>query len=145
MKNKISTNIRSDEEILSEIDRLKDDDFFGFKRCDLISYLNYEQAKQFLKPEITQEKWTAEPRDRESILKQMEDYMPFAWEKANDERGISAGRSLAHFTAWIWMIGDENHFVDLEIYRYYGKDNLRKICDFYGWDADKWDDGRRVN
>ena len=136
---------RSQDEIVAEIERIKEDDFFGFKIGDLIGFLDYEHAKQYLKPEITADKWEPLPSDRESILKIMKDYMAFAWEKANDERSISASRSLAHYTAWIWMIGDESRFGDLEEYEHYGKDNLRLICDAYGWDADQWDDGRRVN
>jgi len=136
---------RSQDEIVAEIERIKDEDFFGFKIGDLIGYLDYGHAKQYLKPEATAEDWKQSPSDRESILKQMEEYMEFAWGKANDERGISAGRSLAHYTVWVWMIGDQDRFGDLERYQYYGKDNLRTICDAYGWDADNWDDGRRVN
>jgi hypothetical protein len=52
---------------------------------------------------------------------------------------------MDHYSSWIWLIGDEAEFGDLTDYEYYGKDHLRHICDFYGWDADKWDDGRRVN
>lgn len=136
---------RSQDEIVDEIERIKEHDLFGFKTGDLIFYLDYERAKKYLKPEVTAEEWEVLPRDRESILKEMEEYMPFAWDKANSERGLSAGRSLAHFTVWVWLLGDQDRFGDLEIYQYYGKDNLRKLCDAYGWDADKWDDGRRVN
>lgn len=137
--------IRSQDEIVAEIERIKEHDFFGFKTNDLIEYLDYDHAKQYLKPEVTAEEWKSLPSDRESILKEMEEYMEFAWDKANNERGISAGRSLAHYTVWVWMIGDQDRFGDLEEYRYYGKDHLRKICDAYGWDADKWDDGRRID
>lgn len=136
---------RSQDEIVAEIERIKEDDFFGFKTGDLIGYLDYEHAKEYLKPEVTAEEWKASPSDRESILKEMEEYMEFAWDKANNERGISAGRSLAHFTVWVWMIGDQDRFGDMESYQYYGKDHLRKLCDAYGWDADQWDDGRRIN
>lgn len=137
--------MRTQEEIVAEIERIKKNDFFGFKTGDLIGYLDYEHAKQYLKPEATEEEWKALPSDRESIIKEMESYMDFAWEKANNERGISAGRSMAHYSVWVWMIGDESRFGNLEEYQYYGKDNLRELCEAYGWDANKWDDGFRVN
>ncbi len=35
--------------------------------------------------------------------------------------------------------------VDAGDYEFYGKDNLVRICDLYGWDSSQWDDGRRVN
>lgn len=139
------TSIRSQDEILAELERVQKNDFFGFKSNDLLGYLDYDHAKEYLKPEVTAEEWKASPSDRASILKEMEDYMPFAWDKANNGRGLSAGRSLAHYTVWVWMLGDQDQFGDLETYQHYGKDNLRQLCKLYGWDADKWDDGRRVN
>lgn len=138
--------MRTQEEIVDKLNEVKLDDFFGFKTMDLVSYLDYEHAKPCLKPECTKEDWPAAlPRDRESILQRMSEYMSFAWDKANNCRGISAARSMAHYTIWIWMIGDEDRFGNLEEYQFYGKDNLRKICDEYGWDADQWDDGVRTN
>lgn len=141
----VSHILRSQDDIVEEIERIKDDDFFGFKTGDLIGYLDYEHAKKYLKPEVMSEEWKFLPSDRESILEEMKNYMDFAWDKANNGRGISAGRSLAHYTVWTWLIGDQGRFGDLEDYQYYGKDNLRKLCDAYGWDADKWDDGIREN
>lgn len=83
------------------------------------------------------------PRDRESILNEMLDYMSFAFEKANNFRGISASRSMSHYSAWTWLIGDD--FGNLLDYEYYGKDNLVEICEKYGWDHSQWDDGVRLN
>jgi len=139
--------VRSQEEIVEQIHHLNDneDDFFGHKRSDLLGYLDFEHAKQFLKPEATKDQWDFIPSDRESILKQMEEYMSFAWDKANNCRGLSAARSMDHYTAWIWMLNDDEHFDELDEYQFYGKDNLRKICDHYGWNADLWDDGTREN
>lgn len=73
----------------------------------------------------------------------MLDYMEFAWDKANNGRGISAMRSMHHYMAWTWMLGDD--LGNLLDYQYYGKDNLVKICKHYGWDHAKWDDGVRRN
>lgn len=135
--------MRTDEEILARINERKRADFFGFETSDLIIRLPFDKAKQFLKPEAVEDKWEVMPRDRESLLKEMEGYMAFAWEKAKDCRGISASRSMSHFQAWIWLAGDD--LGDLQDYEFYGKDNLRKICEHYGWDASQWDDGVRVN
>ena len=73
----------------------------------------------------------------------MKEYMEFAWEKANEFRGLSAMRSMHHYTAWTWLLGDD--FGNLLQYDYYGKDNLIRICEHYGWDHTKWDDGVRSN
>lgn len=137
--------LRTSHDIVNEIERIQNEDVFGIKTSDLIGYLDFEHAKPYLVPEATAEEWKVLPRGRESILEQMKEYMPFAWSKANDQRGLSAARSLMHYTVWTWMIGDEGRFGNLEQYQHYGKDNLRKICEAYGWDADAWDDGERVN
>ena len=50
---------------------------------------------------------------------------------------------MCHYMAWVWLAGDD--LGDLTDYQYYGKDNLVKICDHYGWDSSQWDDGERTN
>lgn len=137
------TNMRTDAEIVARIEDRKADDFFGFETSDLIVRLPFEAAKPYLKDGAPSDDWKQLPRDRESLLKEMLDYMPFAWEKANNERGISASRSMSHYMAWAWLAGDD--FGDLLTYEYYGKENLTRICEHYGWDAKQWDDGVRRN
>ena len=80
----------------------------------------------------------------------MEDYMPFAWDKANGCRGLSALRSLIHFAAWLWLLSNEdyNHFggfKGLSDYQFYGKEKLIDICERFNWDHFQWDDGVRSN
>lgn len=135
--------MKTNEEIIERINELKDDDFFGFDTADLIIRLPFDLAKQYLKPEAKEEEWTQRSKDNEDIKKEMREYMSFAWGKANNCRGISAGRSMAHYTAWVWLCGDD--LGDLNDYEYYGKDNLISICEHYGWDHARWDDTRRVN
>lgn len=138
--------MRTNQEILDRIEERKDIDVFGFETSDLIARLDFELAKEFLNPEHRdglKEQWEPLPRDRESILAQMLDYMPFAWGKANDERGLSASRSMFHYMAWVWLAGDD--LGELTDYEFYGKDNLVKICEHYGWDHTRWDDGVRTN
>ena len=135
--------MRTNEEIHARIEAVKADDWMGTQRSDLIQRLPFEEAKRYLKPEVTSDEWNHLPRDRESLVAEMLKYMPFAWEKANGRRGLSAGRSMGHYTSLTWLAGDD--LGNLGDYQFYGKDNLRRICDFYGWDADQWDDGERVN
>jgi len=74
--------------------------------------------------------------------------MPFAWEKANGCRGISASRSLRHMVAWLWLDGQDEFLEkwnDLRDYEYYGKPQLIAICELYGIDWKKFDDGVRTN
>jgi hypothetical protein len=131
------------EEILKRIEERKGSDPFGWEINELIFRLSFETAKPFLKDGAKRKNWEPEGKDRESLLKTMLEYMPFAWEKANGCRGLSAGRSLAHYQAWVWLMGDD--LGDLTEYECYGKDNLIKICEHYGWDHKQWDDDVRSN
>ena len=135
--------MRTDQEIIDRINARKEADFFGFELTDLLIRLPFELAKPFLNPDVKGEDWKVQPRDRDSVLKEMLEYMPFAWDKANNCRGLSASRSMCHYMAWVWLAGDD--LGDLTDYQYYGKDNLVKICDHYGWDSSQWDDGERTN
>lgn len=138
------TTNRTQNEILVRIEEIKKDDFFGFETSDLIEYLSFENAKQYLKDNVTKEQYN---EDRQSIVPkvQMIDYMPFAWEKANNFRGLSASRSMSHYRAWLWLDGDNELWKTLEDYQYYGKDKLVEICKYLGIDASQWDDGIRKN
>jgi len=141
--------MRTQEEIVNKLHVVKDeDDLLGTITSDLLVYLDFEHAKSFLKPETTKEQWAEiqKPLNKDTLLKQMREYMSFAWDKANGCRGLSAGRTMSHYTAWTWLLGDENVFGDLGDYEYYGKDNLVKLCKYYGWDdLLLLDDGIRSN
>ena len=96
--------MRTQEAILKRIEELKDSDCFGVDLSDLVNYLNYENAKQFLKEGVAEEEWNKDRKSSdEDVLKEMKGYINFAWEKANDERGLSANRRLGHYSAWIWV------------------------------------------
>ena len=138
--------MRTDEEILARIEARQPEDFFGFEITDLLIRLPFEKAAPYLSDEARAAggaEWKVQPRDRESVLKEMLEYMSFAWDKANNCRGLSAGRSMCHYMAWVWLVGDD--LGDLTEYEFYGKDNLVKICQHYGWDSSQWDDGERTN
>ena len=81
-------------------------DFFGFETGELIFHLPFDSAKEFLGPEVTREEYKQMSCKRDDIVARMLDYMPFAWEKANGCRGISASRSMSHFTSWVWLSGN---------------------------------------
>ena len=139
----ITSAPRTDDEIISRINVVADRDFFGFEVSDLVVRLEYEKAKQFITPDVTQKDWEVVSREPADVISMMHDYMSFAWEKANDGRSLSAGRSLSHYSAWIWLAGDD--LGDLLEYEFYGKDKLVLICNHYGWDSSEWDDGVRTN
>jgi len=139
----ITSAPRTDDEIISRINVVADRDFFGFEVSDLVVRLEYEKAKQFIPADVIQKDWEVVSREPADVISMMHDYMSFAWEKANDGRGLYARRSLSRYSAWIWLAGDD--LGDLLEYEFYGKDKLVLICNHYGWDSSEWDDGVRTN
>jgi hypothetical protein len=140
--------MRTQEEIVNRINERKDEDILGFEVGIYIEFLDFDSAQPFLKPDTTKEQWSdvyKEPTT-EYILAKMLGYMSFAWEKANDCRGISANRTIAHYDAWLWLLDDGFLEVINSIeYQHYGKEKLIAICEKYGWDWKQWDNGVRTN
>jgi hypothetical protein len=139
---------RTHEEIVKRIEERKEEDFFGDEISDYLKHLPFEAAKAYLKEDVTEKEWeeTYEPLERDKLLAWMEEYMHFAWGKAKDCRGLSANRSIHHYIAWTWLIGDEGLSKALTVpYEFYGKDHLVMVCKHYGWNSERWDDHRRVN
>jgi hypothetical protein len=127
---------RTTEEILAKIADESTADMFGTQRTDLALFLPFEQAKPFFKDGMTAEEFASYqvPNTKEGITKEIVKYLPFAWGKANDERSLSAARSLLHFTVWVWMLGDD--LGNLLDYCDYGKPHLITISEKYGFDHD---------
>ena len=131
---KTKGKMRTQKEILARIDEIREEDFFGVEQSDLIGYLDFDNAKPFLKPETTEASWTEILDKRVTPLDEMKKYMSFALDKAENHRGLSAGRSVSHFRAWLWLIGDDELLAFInkeENYRYYGVPILRKIGEKY--------------
>lgn len=125
-------------------------DLFGFEVLEYLPYTDWDFMKDKVNEGVTEKDFTFKELNAEDVLQQMEEYMPFAWGKANGCRGISAGRSIMHFIAWIWLIGDKEFADEIDqdygnIYEHYGKEILIKICEHYDWDHKQWDDGIRTN
>lgn len=127
---------RTQEEIVARIQEISNTsrDPFGFEVGNLIERLDYEHAKDFLNDGVTKDEWEASIANLLPVRETMIDYLSFAWEKANDERGLSAYRSLAHYTSWLWLDGDDHLWKTLEHYTDYGKPQLISICNYLGVD-----------
>jgi len=76
----------------------------------------------------------------------MKNYFEFAVEKAIDERGISASRSIAHYETWIWLLGDDEFLNEIKNTKYepYGMPMLIKIGEWYGFDKELIEKLKRV-
>lgn len=140
--------MRTQDEIIDRIQKRKADDFLGFEVGEYIDFLDYDHATQFLKPDTTRVQWLEMYKEptAENVKAVMKNYMQFAWDKANDSRGISANRSISHFDAWLWLMDDGTlEVVNAVEYEHYGKEKLIAICEKYGWDWKQWDNGERTN
>jgi len=146
----MTERIRTQREILTRIKQREKSDPFGFETGNYFEFLTFEIAKPFLKDTATEKDWgEVTSADHATVSAKMQDYMEFAWGKANNCRGLSASRSIAHMIAWSWLISDElgAEVERLEKYHYshYGKGILAALCEHHGWDWQEWDNGRWTN
>ena len=136
---------KTQQQIVNRINAIRSDDYFGWHTNDLVLHLKYEHAKQFLDDDVTAVQW-ADLMEKRSPKELIADYMEFAWDKANNCRGISAGRSLEHMKAWVWLDGQDDLLNIIEAdYDHYGKPHLVAICEHYGYDWKLHDNNEWVN
>jgi len=125
--------MRSEDEILEKARKVYKNDLFGIV-VDYIEYLPYEKAKEFMKPEVTKEKWNQVEYTKEHVIGEIKKYLPFAYDKAEGARGISSNRSIQHFEAWLWLLKDYEllaFVLDWDNYAMYGFPMLQKIAEKY--------------
>jgi hypothetical protein len=128
--------MKTPTEIHNRIESRKGNDILGFEIYEYFNALNFEQMKPYLEEDINS--WDQIFKTDNDILAYAEDYMPFAFSKAHAERGISANRSIMHYIAWIWLLGDDEFTQKIENmyetnYHDYGISILNTICDHFGW------------
>lgn len=135
--------MRTIEEIKTKLEEVLDDphDFFGARSERLITALPYADAVPFgLNPNITEEGWAERSTlTDEKVTAAFLDYLPFAMEKADNHRGLSAARSIQHMEAFVFLLGDDsdvNDFSNLD-YTPYGVPMLRWMTDRFGG-SDIW-------
>jgi hypothetical protein len=137
--------MKSIEQIVAKMNDPVWADLFGARNGDLIEFLPFDRAKAFLKPDVTEEQWTAggmpKALTRDTVVREITAYMPFAWGKANDCRGLSAARSIMHMQAWLWLLDADDAVKAIEEYDCYGKAQLRGICEALGINWQALDDG----
>jgi hypothetical protein len=108
--------VRTVEQIVQHVRDISQSDIFGFTTSDLLDFVPFDSAKEFLKPDSHEEaakEWKFEAPAPETIKAKMKDYLTFAFGKAEDHRGLSAGRSISHFKAWVWLMDDATEIADV--------------------------------
>ena len=112
----------------------------GFGFSDLVQTLPFEDAKEYLVKEFLSKEGAKEEWENnrittnEQVLMRIRSYIPFAQEKIDGERGLSADRSCQHFIAWFWLIDEEfsKKLEDLYNYHYapYGQPVLDAVKEY---------------
>ena len=135
--------MRTQEEIVAYTRAHFENWFFVMTAHDIMKYLSFESAREFLDDDVSAEDWKENNcpavLTEETVIAEMADYLDFAFEKARNERGLSAARSLQHYTNWFWLLGDEavKEIGDLLEYENYGISHLERISDWLSQHAVK--------
>lgn len=130
----MATEKRTDEEIVARIQEVSEVDIFGFQTQVLVPHLDFEAAQPYLKEEVTAEDWAEVRAGVKSPAEEGADYLPFAIGKIEDERGLSAGRSVQKFAEWAWLDGETalaEQLDDESNYGWYGDKAVRMYADHY--------------
>lgn len=75
--------------------------------------------------------WNAKPWTEDEVRKQLKDDVEFAFEKAYNQRGISASFMHAVVKMWMWVLEDDE-LKDGEDFDDYGVSYLRRVAVNYG-------------
>jgi hypothetical protein len=130
--------MRAFTDAIAFYEREKATDLFGFMLAVLLTYLPFDLARPYLKPEAMAAEWNADlpPFTPAQVAADALDYMAFAWGKVLDHRGLSAGRSIQKFKMWCYLLGEDELVArcdDDRQYPMYGAPILLAICTTLGW------------
>lgn len=126
---------RSQAEILARIENA--DDPLGFKLEVLVAALTFDNARRYLKPEVTAQEW-GQPRPVERLEAEARDYLEFAIGKIVGHRGISAHRSVDKLEEFAWLLGRDDVVTAMGLadYPQYGAPKVHAFGAGMGW----WED-----
>lgn len=121
---------------------------------DLMIYLPYDDAKDFVRNNVSEDDWAyriTKFLTRENVVNDIINYMPYAWHTANEMQGSRIARSIQHIQNWLYLLGEFNAVTDIEYFSCCGKPQLRAVCEKFGinwklydngiWRDDDMDDG----
>lgn len=120
-------------------------EFIGsFTIDDLVGYLPYKYAKEFIKKETTSDEWEMYKREYKikNVIQDMADYMKIAWETVVEGNASPVATMMEHYQNWFWLIGDDVMTAMCKEYDFNscGRSTLIKICKFLGIDHTEFDD-----
>lgn len=132
--------LKTSKEARQKHTETRSEDVLNFIQEILIQFIAFEDIKDIIDPEHLpkiesgEEVWL-EPLSLEEAVQDFLDYMVFAWGKALDERGISAGRSIQKLGTYLWLFSrpDLEELIKKDsLYYPYGRPALRKVCEELG-------------
>ena len=118
----------------------KEPGFLDFAREIAMLFLPFDEIKHDLREEYRAKIESGEDAWPQvfSVMEAAQDfldYMVFAWMKANDERGLSAWRSISKLATWMRILSRSDVadvLEDLDNFDPYGKPALSKACEMLG-------------
>lgn len=135
--------MRTQDEIVARLKTLSvGEDVLGFRSEVLISALDYEHVRPFLKPGVTAEEWDKIGTPPHEIEERARDYYAFALGKIRNHRGISASRSVDKLAEYAWVLGRDD-VVDAMAaadFAQYGAPQVKAFAAGFGevWPAERW-------
>lgn len=108
-------------------------DLFHVIAQDCIQCLPYEYAKEFLAKCVTADDWDVLfHRDDAEIINEIIKFLPLAYEKAKNQEVLTSIRSIHHFLAWFYCLGNDEmvsviYYMLHNDYKFYGMPILRRI------------------
>jgi len=133
--NKLSINLEAAKACMEDTH-----DVFGFGFEVAANFVSFDDASPHLDADYVAEvlagkkTWT-QVTDVKEAVQDFLDYMVFAWMKAFDQRGLSAGRSISKLSAWMKCLDRPDVaevLNDDSLYPQYGRPALRKACEMLG-------------
>lgn len=121
---------RTQDEILARIRSIDSDDVFGFSREVLLTALDYEHVKPYLKDGLTAADWPSNDIEGDA-----REYLEFAVGKIIGHRGISAERSVSKLAEYAWLLGRDDvvDAMGAADYAQYGAPKVKAFADGLGW------------
>lgn len=132
--------LRTQDEIVAKLDDKTRERFMDFTPDVLVPALEWDFAKKYLQEDYVLKVEKGEEKfentsDINTIVQEFLDYMVFAWGKAENQRGLSASRSINKLSAWLWLLNREdlvNTIEDDDLYNPYGAPALIEVCNKLG-------------
>jgi hypothetical protein len=122
---------RTEAEVVERIKTTDSDDPLGFEIDVLLRHVSARvHIREFGSNALHLRDWEPLPLHVESVMAELGEYMPFAWSKVIDHRGLSANRSVSKTRAWVWLLGLDDLLALYEDtdYPQYGAPQLAVVC-----------------